>query len=128
MSALPLGDDELVAVLQWLPQAQRLGSCNLVSTQFRRAVTAATTSISVKAGSVNSSSFQQWLKLHGHTFNRLQVLPSTSALDLIAMYEDDEQKLSQVVNLPLQQLPNLSSPPWGLLSWCQASFGSSYHT
>lgn len=97
MSVLPLGDDELVAVLRCLPQAQLLGSCSPVSTQFRRAAfTAATDSINVRAGSLNSS-FQQWMRQHGRAVRGFQVLPSSRAACTV---------------LPadlLQQLPNLSS-------------------
>ena len=106
MSVLPLGDDELAAVLRCLPTEERLTSCSLVSTQFRRAATAATTdSVTVRAASVSSSSFQRWLKQHGRAVRGLHVLPSNSPYFHV---------------LPadlLQQLPNLSSlllPYYGL--------------
>jgi hypothetical protein len=100
MSALQLGHDELVAVLRFLPQADCLGSCSLVSTQFRRAATAAaTTSITVRARSLNSSSFQQLLEQHGHAVRGLEILP-------ISTSSDWPHGLNVTM---LQQLPNLSS-------------------
>lgn len=94
-----LGDDELVAMLRWVPQAQRLGGCSLVSTQFRRAATAATIgAINVRAASLNSSSFRQWLRQHGHAVKGMQVVQHN--------LDDWEQTLPVDV---LQQLPDLSS-------------------
>ena len=71
-----------------------------MSTQFRRAATAAATaSITVRARSLDSSSFQQLLEQHGHAVRRLQVLPISTSREF-------QQNLSVDV---LQQLPNLVS-------------------
>jgi hypothetical protein len=94
------GDDELVAVLRWVPQAQRMGSCSLVSTQFRRAATAATIgAITVRTGSLNSSSFQQWLKQHGQTVKGIQVV----------QHNLDDWQQTLPVDVLQQLLPGLSS-------------------
>lgn len=67
-------DDDLVAILSCSPQADRLGSCSLVNKQFRQAAARASTSITVSAAALSSTSFKSWIKQHGQHVSGLHVL------------------------------------------------------
>jgi len=73
----------LALLLRYVPLADRITNCSLVSTQFRAAAAAATLCIStdLRADELGSFSFRAWLQRYGAHVTSLQ-LASTAVTDL----------------------------------------------